>query len=642
MVNLALVRHIDKEKSKGVSQSELIKHLKHWKYSDLEIKDAFDYISFRDKHSLKEEFNFVEENKKLITSISVVFFLALFVSLFVFFILNGDTEIDVEKLSTPASEVIDQTTKTFHLSSTGTVLYINKGQDAKFEYATEDHTITLINIGLNFAELIIKSEPKHLIVYLNQENMVDLDGNDIPDISITLKSTTRTQVVLLVKFIERKSPSLKEDECLNDSDCDDDLINTEDRCVTKKGVKVCENVISSLCDVDEDCKVLTNQTAYCVHDKDLSYCQYYPSDKCLNDEDCEDYNETTKDHCLIINHSTNYCVYENINYINCGDFQLNNNSLIYEGDDGTGVYNESFNTVVDKGNLSCIEKWGLLDVDFDIKIMDDSNVVEFGLIHNDKGIQINFYFDELKLNSQDYSTQDMVCKYDVDSINDVFEIEGVEKGGSNNIIRLYNHYISLLSKPYLLRKYCEGTIFEWIDPVPEWMEGLQTCNINESCWDKNLRVCNESVYTTYSEDGSDKIIYLIDGFSGDNCVLNKTFLKNEFSGTSFECKLPVDLVTKGWVLTNAWINDNIDMCNGSYIILNKMLSDLRNCTNDMVCSLLYEQNGRVIPLNSKYLSDYINYYEKQGTTFVVKPSNGIKYYPLCNRITKECSYRVIR
>lgn len=137
------------------------------------------------------------------------------------------TVVGISVSSSLSSSITSGASKSYgigELSEGGITQFISKGSEVRFIQNGKEHKIavTEINNENKFVKLIISSEPITLILGISETKELDLDGNGIEDISITLKSIENKRAELLIKQIEEK-------EKITGAVVDDNLIIEESK-----------------------------------------------------------------------------------------------------------------------------------------------------------------------------------------------------------------------------------------------------------------------------------------------------------------------------------------------------------------------------------------------------------------------------
>ncbi|MFC1755424.1 hypothetical protein ACFL96_18885 [Thermoproteota archaeon] len=142
---------------------------------------------------------------------------------------------------------------------------INKGEKLEFDYEGQAHTIEIEQIAEYGATLIVKSEAQKLFFNIGDSKMIDITGDSLDDINLTLSSVVNESVVIKINKLKFA--------CKMDMDCNDNNPKTTDKCIDPKTLSaVCENaLILKDCGSDFSCFIEDSQKCTASKVSSLSY-----------------------------------------------------------------------------------------------------------------------------------------------------------------------------------------------------------------------------------------------------------------------------------------------------------------------------------------------------------------------------------
>lgn len=640
MVNNELVKHIETEQGKGSSKEEIQAYLKQWDYSQNEIDNSLKYIEFKKAHNLetKPDIRSFHDNKNNNSVISVlgILIIAILLSTGTFFFLGNDEPIERYAPEENISEILEP--ELFQLSKIDSTVYLNKDESKRFFLENEEHTITLDAIGENYADITLESDPIKITLFVAQEIPVDINGDNINDLSFRLVFTDKERVSFKIKELEQpeqpEQSQLSENETCNvDADCDDDLINTIDSCKWVGDVKECSNVIRDACETNSDCDYKENQTGKCVKSSIIPYCEFYEPDECKNDSDCDDKDSLTIDTCLNFDSRSNRCMHETVDQSKCGDVD----KIKYLDGGKDSSYSKS-------KSLICLGKDIVNGIDAEIKYKNNETDEEIKLdinVDDDNDYELKIEFEDFKDELKFLDGESIKCNFDED---EMFEIackdENCSKLDDSEIGNKIFTYLleNLKDTPYVLREYCEGDLFDDLDPIPTWKLKGEDCDYDEDCFEDELETCSKSHYMVYSSP-TNKAIYQIEGLSNNDCLINLTYLKSNLTeGMSVLCEVPKNITEIGkFDILNTWFDKGILNCTGSLKDLFVLMEEFKKCTNNNDCEILYT-NNQIISINKNFVLDYKILYK--DIDFLKKSYNGKNYTGNC-KTTGICDKSII-
>jgi len=192
--------------------------------------------------------------------------------------------------------VEEETTIQLNELQEGVSYAVKEGQEIKLNLNDNSQHLIFIkkveNISINF----LLDNIEYFVVEGNSTN-VDFDADNFYDLKIDYENkeiifnTLNKSICEECQYLENNS--CVDYVCCNDTDCDDENNDTEDKCFNAKTIEAeCVNEI-----------VVCGNCRYRVNGTCISY-------NCCSDSDCDDENKTTTDKCYYPNTPSSECVNE--------------------------------------------------------------------------------------------------------------------------------------------------------------------------------------------------------------------------------------------------------------------------------------------------------------------------------------------